>query len=227
MSAAYAPNAMIGFGRRNPAHPGHVTPAVEPRAPVPAELGADPLAAVVRRAQRGDEAALVELVESQQRYVYSLALSIMRDPADAADMTQESFIRLVRGLGSYRAETRFSTWLYRLVTNTCLDGIRRRKGTVSLDDAGDDEDGSTLASTLVDGDPLGQPEGGTLLVEDAAAVRAALDRLPLAQRVALTLFYFEERRYDEIAEVLDLPLNTVKSHIRRGKERLGQLLAAQ
>src|SRR5437870_12020040 len=87
---------------------------------------AEPSAALVRRAQAGDRDALSTLVQSQQTYVYSIAMSLMHNPADAADMTQEAFVRLMRSLGTYRGETKFTTWLYRLVTNICLDGLRRR-----------------------------------------------------------------------------------------------------
>src|SRR5258706_4600261 len=96
---------------------------------------AEPSPALVRRAQAGDRAALSSLVQSQQTYVYSIAMSLMHNPADAADMTQEAFIRLMRSLGTYRAETKFTTWLYRLVTNICLEGLRRRGRPIgSLDE---------------------------------------------------------------------------------------------
>src|SRR2546428_6233948 len=94
----------------------------------------EPSVALVRRAQAGDRDALSTLVQSQQTYVYSIAMSLMHNPADAADMTQEAFIRLLRSLGTYRAETKFTTWLYRLVTNICLDGLRRRGRPVESPD---------------------------------------------------------------------------------------------
>src|ERR671932_1311585 len=186
---------------------------------------AEPSPALVKRAQAGDRDALSALVQSQQTYVYSIAMSLMHNPADAADMTQEAFIRLFRSLGTYRGETKFTTWLYRLVTNICLDGLRRRRGVVeSLDEpTGDDE--QRLGERLTDLDRWTQPEERLELRESAAAVRAALAQLPPAQRLALTLHYFEEMRYEEVAEVMGVPLNTVKSHIRRGKERLGAILA--
>src|ERR687890_2098132 len=96
---------------------------------------AEPSAETVRRAQAGDRQAIADLVTSQQRYVYSIAMTIVRDPDEAADLTQDAFIRLLRSLGSYRGETKFTTWLYRLVTNICLDGLRRRGRPVeSLDE---------------------------------------------------------------------------------------------
>jgi RNA polymerase sigma-70 factor (ECF subfamily) len=190
---------------------------------------AEPSAALVQRAQAGDREALSALVQSQQTYVYSIAMSLMHNPTDAADMTQEAFIRLMRSLGTYRAETKFTTWLYRLVTNICLDGLRRRGRPVeSLDEpssttAGDDA--QTSGERLADTDRWTQPEQEVELRESAAEVREALVRLPPAQRLALTLHYFQDLRYEDIAEVMGLPLNTVKSHIRRGKERLAVVLS--
>src|SRR3954464_14449216 len=105
---------------------------------------AEPSAALVQRAQAAERDALSALAPSQQTYVYSIAMSLMHNPTDAADMTQEAFVRLLRSLHTYRAETKFTTWLYRLVTNICLDGLRRRGRAVdSLDEptssqAGDD-----------------------------------------------------------------------------------------
>jgi RNA polymerase sigma-70 factor (ECF subfamily) len=190
---------------------------------------AEPSAALVQRAQAGDREALSALIQSQQTYVYSIAMSLMHNPADAADMTQEAFVRLLRSLGTYRAETKFTTWLYRLVTNICLDGLRRRGRSVdSLDEpsttqAGDDA--QTAGERLADTDRWTQPEEEIQLRESAREVRAALEDLPPAQRLALTLHYFQDQRYEDIAEVMGLPLNTVKSHIRRGKERLALVLS--
>jgi RNA polymerase sigma-70 factor, ECF subfamily len=190
---------------------------------------AEPSPALVRRAQAGERAALSELVQSQQTYVYSIAMSLMHNPADAADMTQEAFVRLLRSLGTYRAETKFTTWLYRLVTNICLDGLRRRGRPVdSLDEpmsSQGGDDAQTAGERLADSDRWTQPEEEIQLRESATEVRAALEGLPAAQRLALTLHYFEDLRYEDIAEVMGLPLNTVKSHIRRGKERLALTLS--
>src|SRR5437764_5669729 len=143
---------------------------------------AEPSAALVRRAQAGDRAALSALVQSQQSYVYSIAMSLMHNPADAADMTQDAFIRLMRSLGTYRAETKFTTWLYRLVTNICLDGLRRRGRPVdSLDDVSigaTGEDGQTTGDRLAANDRWTQPEQEIELRESAADVREAPAHLP-------------------------------------------------
>src|SRR2546429_7035515 len=152
---------------------------------------AEPSAALVRRAQAGDRDALSTLVQSQQTYVYSIAMSLMHNPADAADMTQEAFIRLMRSLGTYRAETKFTTWLYRLVTNICLDGLRRRGRSVdSLDEPGSfasGDDGLSAGERLADSDRWSNPEQELELRESSTEVRKALAKLPAAQRLALTL----------------------------------------
>jgi RNA polymerase sigma-70 factor (ECF subfamily) len=118
--------------------------------------------------------------------------------------------------------------LYRLVTNICLDGLRRRGRPVeSLEytatTAGDDS--RSLGERLIDVDRWTQPDEQLSFRESAQEVRRALARLPTPQRLALTLHYFDDMRYEEIAAVMGLPLNTVKSHIRRGKERMAALLA--
>ena len=185
---------------------------------------AEPGADVVRRAQAGEAEALLALVEGYQSYVFSIARSLMTNPADAADMTQEAFIRVLRSLGSFRGETKFSSWLYRLTTNICLDELRRRGKPVASLDQGGPEDQPAFQPR--DRDPWNQPEQRAVTLERADEVRAALAALPAVQRVALTLHYFEGLRYEDIAEVMHLPLNTVKSHLRRGKERLAMDLRA-
>lgn len=160
-----------------------------------------------------------QLIVEQQTYVYSIALSLLRKPEDAADLTQEAFLRLFQSIGTYRGETKFTTWLYRLVTNLGLDQLRKRGRAREAD-----LDEGSLA--VPDVDPLVDPEASTDRAETAAGIRAALNELPTAYRLALTLYYFRELKYEEIAAVLGLPLNTVKAHIRRGKIALAQRLGA-
>ncbi len=178
---------------------------------------AEPDLATLRRAQAGDRDAIAELVTGQQRYVYSIAMSLMRDPAEAADLTQDAFVRVLKSLGTYRGETKFTTWLYRLVVNIGLDRLRRRGRPLVRMDEDPDFDVASEAPLLDAPDVVER-------LEQAAMVRRALGELPDAQRLALTLHYFDELRYEDIADVMGVPLNTVKSHIRRGKERLARAL---
>src|SRR6266508_4405425 len=181
---------------------------------------AEPNSELIRRAQTGDRVALGELVASQQHYVYSLALSLMKSPSDAADLTQDAFVRLIRGLPWYRGETRFSTWLYRLVVNLGLDHLRRSGRRVDSLEAEVESSGFEVPDPSVESDPL-----AAMTQEEAAQrVREAVLALSVPQRLALTMHYFDDLGYQEIADVMGVPLNTVKSHIRRGKQRLTWLL---
>jgi RNA polymerase sigma-70 factor, ECF subfamily len=174
---------------------------------------------LIRRAQTGDPEALVRLVETYQVPVYSIALAVMRDSADAADMTQEAFVRLLRSLATYRGDgDSFPSWVHRMTVNVCLDTLRRRQRSPSsaLDTSPDSEPASA--------DPWEQPEWRVEHSESAGELRAALRTLSPPQRQALTLHYLEGRSYDEVAAWMGVPLNTVKSHISRGKERMARLL---
>lgn len=162
-----------------------------------------------------------ELIVSQQAYVFSIARGIMHNEADAADMTQEAFIRVLRSLRGYRAETKFTTWLYRLATNVCLDELRKRGQPVIPFES--DEEGR-IGLDPADPDPWAQPEACLAAAESAGEVQAAIEELSAPQRLALTLVYFDDMRYEDVAQVMNVPINTVKSHIRRAKERLAAIL---
>jgi RNA polymerase sigma-70 factor, ECF subfamily len=182
------------------------------------DVGSD----LIRRAQAGEHQALTCLVETYQGPVYSLALAVMRDRADAADMTQETFVRLLRSLTAYRGDgSNFTSWIHRMTVNICLDALRRRQRNPmsSLEQQGESMREPASA------DVWEQPEWRVEWRESASEVHSALAELPSSQRQALTLHYLEDRPYDEIAASMGVPLNTVKSHILRGKERMLRLLA--
>ena len=187
---------------------------------------AEPTGECVRRAQAGDPAAITELIQSQQHYVYSIAMSVLHQPEDAADLTQEAFVRLLRVLPQYNGESRFTTWLYRMVVNLGRDELRRRGRQVPVFTPGapDDDEAVNPLDTVAADDRAGDPARALSDSELQVAIRRALTQIEPHYRMALTLFYFDDMKYTDIAEVLDLPLNTVKSHIRRGKERLATLL---
>lgn len=187
---------------------------------------AEPSQELIRLAQQGDPDALNQLVHSQQHYVYSIAMSVLKNPEDAADLTQEAFMRLFRALPQYNGESRFTTWLYRLVVNLGRDELRRRGRQVAIVPPSDDHEQEPLA-TVADQDRWNDPEQALGAHELRDQVRQALDQLEEHYRLVLTLYYFDDLKYTDIAEILNMPLNTVKSHIRRGKERLAALLAAQ
>jgi RNA polymerase sigma-70 factor, ECF subfamily len=188
---------------------------------------AEPSAELIYQAQAGEPEALTQLVLSQQHYVYSIAMSVLKDPDDAADLTQEAFIRLFRALPQYNGESRFTTWLYRLVVNLGRDELRRRGRQVPIAaPAMDDEEHDQIAG-VADDDRWSDPGQALDSRELRGDVQRALAQLEEHYRLVLTMYYFDDMKYTDISEVLGLPLNTVKSHIRRGKERLASILEAQ
>ena len=163
---------------------------------------------VVRLAVRGDRQAFEELVRRRQSWVRNLMRRLSRDAALADDLAQQVFIRVWRTLGQLQEPLRFPGWLKRVAVNVWLQH-RRKSDVLSSSEAIDDHD-----------QPVDQTAGAALDVD------RALELLPGAVRLCVVLSYHAEMSHAEIAEATALPLGTVKSHIRRGTEKLESLLSA-
>lgn len=168
----------------------------------------------VAQARGGDASAFEELVRTYEAPVYRLALRMCGESA-ADDVTQEAFLAAWRALPDFRGDCRFSTWLYRLTTNTGIDWLRREKRYRSADDVTELE--------LPDDAP--SPQEQAEQSETQSAVRRALSRLSEEHRQVLLLRYMQELDYGEIAAALDVSEGTVKSRINRAKARLKELLS--
>lgn len=175
----------------------------------------------VAAAREGDQEAFEELVRLYEKRVLALTQRMCRNPEDAAEAAQEAFFAAWQGLKSFRGDSSFSTWLYRLASNACVDLLRRegkRQTAVSLDD----ED---LNLELPASIPSPQEEAERR--ELGERIEEGLRALPPPLREALVLREVQELRYDEISEVLGLDIGTVKSRISRGRKKLrGFLLAS-
>lgn len=178
----------------------------------------------VRRVLDGDADAFSLLVEAYQKNVYNLALRMTGNPEDALDMAQEAFIRAYNSLSSFRGDSKFSVWLYRIVSNVCLDFLRARKGrtAVSLSQTG--PDGEDAALEIPDERALPEAELERALTRDA--VRRGLQALPDDQREILLLREIQGLSYEEIAAALSLEGGTVKSRIFRARKKLCAYLLA-
>ena len=180
-------------------------------------------AALVARCRNGDAEAFSALVERYKDRVYWLVNRIV-GRLDDEDLTQEVFLRAYEALPGFREESRFSTWLYRIARNLCLSELRkrgRRGEHLSLE--GEESEGGRPFLSPGREDPGDQVERRDV----ARAVRELMARLPERYRTALTLFYLHEVRYEEIAEIMGIPLGTVKTHLRRGRLRLRDLVLAE
>ena len=174
---------------------------------------------IIQQVLSGDNNAFGLLVEKYQTKVYNLALRMSGSEEDAFDLSQEAFIRAWRSLGSFQFESSFSTWLFRLSSNICLDFLRARKrrATVSLTVLSEEEDEQTQLDLP---DPGPGPEEALLAAEDRALLTEALNSLPADQRQIITLRAINDLSYTEIAQVLQIQEGTVKSRLSRARTML-------
>jgi RNA polymerase sigma-70 factor, ECF subfamily len=154
--------------------------------------------------------AFERLLAAYRGRVYRLALGFVREPADAEDLAQEAFVRLWRALPLYDGRASFSTWLYVIARNACLNEVRRRglRPTTALDE-------DTEAAGGVRAAP----------VDERLDCETLVEALPEPQRRIVRLFYLEERSYEQVAAMLDMPINTVRSHLHRARKRLAAQMA--
>jgi RNA polymerase sigma-70 factor (ECF subfamily) len=176
--------------------------------------------ALVARVQKGDRAAFDLLVRKYQHKVAKLIGRYVRNRAEVEDVAQETFIRAYRAIGAFRGDSAFYTWLYRIAVNTAKNYLESQ----SRRPPGADVEIET-AELLDAAEPLrdtATPERNALTAEIADTVRRAIERLPADLRMAITLREIEGLSYEEIAEVMDCPIGTVRSRIFRAREAIDQ-----
>ena len=178
--------------------------------------------ALIARIVGGDQEAFANLMDAYEKPVYNLCLRMCGNQEDAKDLAQEAFLKAWRGLAFYHAESAFSTWLYRLTTNVCIDFLRRRKRrpTVSLTVEQEGEEAAELE--VADEQP--QPEEQVLHKEVRSEIAGAMEHLEEDFRMILTLRVIDELSYEEIAEIMDLKIGTVKSRLARARIKLKKIL---
>jgi RNA polymerase sigma-70 factor (ECF subfamily) len=166
--------------------------------------------------RRGDRAAFRTVYNAYKDRVFAIALYALHGNADlAADVTQQVFVKLMNGIAQFRGDSEFSTWLYRLVTNACVDAQRRSKSRPLVVD-------SDVLETLPD---PASPEKAFARTQTAELVKRAVSALPSKLRLAMLLRYFDELSYEEIAVALNCSRGTVASRLNRGHHLLAKSLA--
>ncbi len=177
---------------------------------------------LMNRAQIGDVRAFAELVQRYKDPMYNLAYRMLRDRQEAEDIAQETFLHVFRALNRFQTGERFSPWVYRIATNLCLDKLRRNKGmSISLDAPMGPESDVYLQVA----DPGDGPDAALELSELRDDVQRAVDALPERYRTIVILRHLHDRSYEEIAEIVDLPLGTVKTRLFRAREILRRWLS--
>ena len=181
---------------------------------------------LLERSKAGDIAAFEMLIEAYQKKIYNLAYRIIGNYDDAGDLAQEALIRVFKSIASFKEQSSFSTWVYRITTNVCLDEIRKRKNkkTLSLDEEIHAEEGE-MKRQIMSSDP--QPDELAEKEELRRVVSDAINSLPEDHRLVITLRDIQGLSYDEIALVLNCPEGTVKSRINRARQALKKVLSGK
>jgi RNA polymerase sigma-70 factor (ECF subfamily) len=187
-----------------------------------AAAGASLDSELVARVQAGDKAAFDLLVHKYQHRIVQVVNRFLKDPSESQDVAQEAFIKAYRALPEFRGESAFFTWLYRIAINTAknylaLRGRRPADDDIALEDAEQMESAERLRDAET-------PEGVLLSEELAETVNQAIQELPEEWRTAITLRELEGMSYEEIAEVMQCPVGTVRSRIFRAREAIGKRL---
>jgi RNA polymerase sigma-70 factor (ECF subfamily) len=169
--------------------------------------------ALIERCRTGEDAAFAELIERYKHLVYGLVYRLVADRSQVDDLAQEVFLKIHRGLPYFRGEARLSTWIYRIVQNVCFRERARRPASLPLD-AGDERRRI---------EP-GRPDGAFADLELRDRLEKAIAQLPDQYRLLIAAHYLDGVQYEALAESLNMPLGTVKTHLYRAKKRLRELL---
>jgi RNA polymerase sigma-70 factor, ECF subfamily len=176
---------------------------------------------LVTASQQGDQDAFASLVQRHQRRIFSLVLRMLQDYEEASEITQEAFLAAWMGLPSFRGEARFATWLYRIAYHCALKQLERRKRERLLLAA------IEAKQLLEDVNKQQQAEDILELRAWQAIIREQLEKLPTKYRIVLILRHLQEMTYEEMADILTLPIGTLKTHLFRARHLLKERLLAQ
>lgn len=172
---------------------------------------------------KGDQSAYSDLMNNYRESLYFMLLKMTNNPVDADDLTIEAFSKAFQNLHQYTPEFAFSTWLFRIASNNCIDFLRKnRNKTISLDEQVSVDDESELSNRFPSSQP--DPEEAIIRAQKIETMREVVDKLKPHYRQLVELRYFKELSYEEIAEELKLPLGTVKAKLFRARDLLFQIL---
>ncbi len=177
---------------------------------------------LVQKAKEGDQKAYAELMQRYKDSIYFMVLKMVNNKDDAMDLTVETFGKAFENLERYRPDFAFSTWLFRIATNNSIDFIRKKRiTTMSIHQIGEDDGEDRTLQIKAD---VLNPEETSIKKQQTEQLKEIIDRLPSRYKTLITLRYFDELSYEEIAQQLDLPLGTVKAQLFRARDLLSNIL---
>lgn len=175
---------------------------------------------LIHRAQRGDRAAFGELVRLYDQHVLRLVMRVVQSPDEARDLYQEAFLKIYRSLARFRFESRFSTWLYRVVMNVCFDHLRRQKSREEVQAPASEEGEPEYFHSVPDHQPVRDPERALRANEIRRRIEKALERLSPRERMVFELRHFQGMKLRAIGEVCGTSEETAKNSLFRATQKL-------
>lgn len=176
---------------------------------------------LIQKAQKGNTNAFGTLVASYEKFIFNVACKMFSNSEDAADVAQEALIKAYKNIDKFDFNSSFSTWLYRITVNACIDEMRRRKGKDNISiDAEDEESGLTLQ---IEDTSLGAEER-VIQNETVSEVRMAIDKLSEEHKTVIILRDLQDMTYEQVAQTLDLSIGTVKSRLARARKSLKDII---
>ncbi len=180
---------------------------------------------IVEQAIQGDQKAFAELLGRYRDSIYFMLLKMVNNKSDAEDLTIEAFGKAFKNIHQYTPKFAFSTWLFKIATNNCIDFIRKRKAnTISIDHGTEDSEGISMSPAASLPSSSLDPEETIIKEQNIKLIQSLVSKLKPRYRKLIELRYFKEYSYEEIAEELELPLGTVKAQLFRARELLFNVL---
>lgn len=178
---------------------------------------------LIKSALEGDMQSFEELIYQYEKKVYNVALRVFKNPEDAKDISQDVFIKIYKNLDKFDNKSSFSTWLYRITTNTCIDELRKRKGkeTVSIDNDIEDDEGK-FKREFADNEPT--PEEKVISKEGESEIIKSMNTLSDEHRTIIVMRDIQGLSYTEISEIIGVSIGTVKSRISRARLQLKNII---
>ncbi|MFD6439021.1 RNA polymerase sigma factor SigW [Peribacillus sp. NPDC060186] len=176
----------------------------------------------INQVLKGDHNAFGEIVELYKDKVFQICFRMLGNRQEAEDLAQEAFVRAFVNIRSFNIQMKFSTWLYRIATNLCIDRLRKKKPDFYLDAEVSGTEGLNMYSQIAS--DMAKPEDEVESLELQETIQVEIMKLPEKYRSVIVLKYIEELSLKEISEILDLPVGTVKTRIHRGREALRKQL---
>ena len=176
----------------------------------------------INQVLKGDQNAFCEIVELYKDKVFQICFRMLGNRHEAEDLAQEAFVRAFINIHSFNIQMKFSTWLYRIATNLCIDRLRKKKPDYHLDAEVAGTDGLNMYSQIAA--DIMMPEEVLESLELQESIQGAISKLPEKYRSVIVLKYIEELSLKEVSEILDIPVGTVKTRIHRGREALRKQL---